>query len=74
MTRKLSVAKHLNDEEHHLLLSVCANHNSSMGRDERVKYHLSNIVKVTRNVEEKCLEVHYLDGNWWKYSVDGSWY
>ena len=74
MMKTLPAGKHLNDEEYNLLLSVYANHNRSMGRDERIKYSLSHVVKVVRNVKEKCLEVHYSDGNWWHYSVNGSWY
>ena len=74
MRKKLPVAKHLNDREYHLLMTVYANHNRSMGLEERKKYMLSHIVKVVRNVKEKCLEVHYESGDWWRYSVDGSWY
>lgn len=73
MNKKLPVAAHLNDKEYHLLMTVYANHNRSMGRDERIKYSLSHIVKVVRNVKEKCLEVYYENGEWWKYAIDGSW-
>lgn len=73
MKNKLSVAKHLNDAEYNLLMSVYANHNRSMGLKERVNYSLSHIVKVKRNLKEKCLEVYYQNGNWWKYHVNGTW-
>lgn len=73
MNKKLPVAAHLNDKEYHLLMTVYANHNRSMCRDERIKYSLSHIVKVARNVKEKCLEVYYENGEWWKYAIDGSW-
>ncbi|MEC1786054.1 hypothetical protein [Schinkia azotoformans] len=73
--KKFPVAKHLSDREYNLLLTVYANHNRSMGLEKRKDYTLSDIVKVKRNVKEKCLEVYYRDGNWWHYSaVDGSWY
>jgi len=74
MNKKLPVAAHLNDKEYSLLMNVYANHNRSMGLEERKKYTLSHIVKVARNVKEKCLEVHYENGDWWHYSVNGSWY
>jgi hypothetical protein len=72
--RKIPVAAHLNDNEYKLLLQVYANHNSSMGFKKRVNYSLSHIVKVERNIEEKCLNVHYDNGDWWHYDRDGKWY
>jgi len=74
MIKKLPVAAHLNDDEYKLLLTVYANHNSSMGLKERNNYTLSDIVKVERNTEEKCLNVHYKNGDWWHYSTNGTWY
>jgi hypothetical protein len=72
--KKIPTAKHLTDQEYQLLLQVYANHNRSMGLKERVKYSASEIVKVKRNIKEKCLEVYYSDGNWWHYSLNGTWY
>lgn len=71
--KKLPVAAHLSDAEYKLLLQVYANHNCSMGLKEREQHSLSYIVKVVRNTNEKCLEVHYQNGNWWKYYANGTW-
>lgn len=72
--KKLPVAEHLTDSEYKLLLQVYANHNRSMGMEKRKDYTLSDIVRVERNSEEKCLNVYYTNGDWWHYSSDGSWY
>lgn len=74
MNKKLHVAAHLSDGEYKLLMQVYANHNRSMGLERRKQHSLSDIVKVVRNIKEKCLEVHYQNGNWWHYSTDGTWY
>lgn len=72
--RKITIANHLNDVEYKLLLTVYANHNRSMGMEKRKNFTLSDIVKVERNIEEKCLNVHYKSGDWWHYSTNGTWY
>lgn len=72
--KKLPVAAHLSDGDYKYLLQVYANHNRSMGLDDRKQYTLSDIVKVVRNPKEKCLEVHYQNGNWWNYSANGLWW
>ena len=74
MKRKLEVAKHLTDAEYRLLLKVYAKHNSSMGLETRKNYMLADVVKVKRNMKEKCLEVHYRNGDWWHYTASGTWY
>jgi len=71
---KTPAASHLTDGEYGLLLKVYANHNRSMGIEQRKDYTLSDIVKVERNTTDKCLHVHYKNGDWWHYSVDGTWY
>lgn len=74
MTKKLPVAEHLNDDEYKILLETYAKHNASMGLSEREKYSFSHIVKVERNTEENCLNVHYDNGDWWHYTPNGKWY
>lgn len=71
---RLPAAEHLNDKEYRTLMRTYANHNSSMGLSERVKYSASDIVKVEVNKQENCLNVHYNNGDWWKYTHDGRWY
>lgn len=74
INKKIPVAAHLNDYEYKLLLKVYSKHNCSMDLKKREKYSLSNIVKVERNTEENCLNVHYKNGDWWHYCTDGTWY
>ncbi len=73
INNKLPVASHLNDSEYKLLLTVYANHNSSIGLKERAQYNLSEVTKVKRNTDEICLEVHYGNGEWFKYYPNGTW-
>lgn len=73
-TKVLPIAKNLSKDEYKLLLTVYANHNRSMGLEERAKYTLSDIIKVVSKPEEKCLHVYYKNGDWWHYSYDGTWY
>ncbi|MEC1768314.1 hypothetical protein [Schinkia azotoformans] len=72
--KKFPVAKHLTDREYQLLLTVYANHNRAMGIEKRKDYTLSDIVKVKRNLKEKCLEVYYRNGDWWHYTTKGEWW
>ena len=74
MNRIIPVAAHLNDFEYKVLMKVYTKHNCSMGLKERVKYSLSNIIKVERNLRKNCLEVHYDNGDWWHYCPNGTWY
>lgn len=74
MTKKLPVAEHLNDKEYKLFLDVYQKHNRSMGIEKRKNYTLSHVVKVERNTEENCLNVHYKNGDWWHYAPNGMWY
>lgn len=68
------VAKHLNKYELELLLKVYAEHNRSMGMEERKNYTFSDIVKVERDPVNKCLKVYYKNGEWFHYRTDGTWY
>lgn len=72
--RKIPVASHLSDGEYILLLTIYADHNSSMGMKERNKYTLTNIVKVESSPEEECIKVYYENGDWWHYNYNGTWY
>lgn len=72
--KKIPVAANLSDSEYQLLLQVYASHNRSMGLEERKQHTLSDIGKVVRNTKVQCLNVYYNNGNWWHYSVDGTWY
>lgn len=74
MKTKLPVAQHLTDSEYELLLTVYARHNSAMGLEKRKNYTLSNIVKVERNLDKKCLNVHYENGDSWNYLPNRTWF
>ena len=68
---KIKPASHLNDQEYQKLMQIYADHNRSMGLNERNNYAASNIVKVER--KEQCFEVHYDNGEWFKYYDNGTW-
>lgn len=69
---KIPVAKHLTDFEYSFFLEAHLSHTSSMGKDERAKYNLCEVKKVSRG--KNCLHVHYKNGNWWHYTPGGTWY
>ena len=72
--RRIPVAQHLNDKEYKLLLNVYQRHNRSIGLEERKNYTFSHIVKVERNLKENCFNVYYENGDWWRYTTNGTWY
>jgi len=72
-SERLPVASHLNDFEYKVLMQTYIKHTSVMGLRERSKYTLSRIVKVERNLEDNCLDVHYENGEWWKYYPNYTW-
>jgi len=73
MSNRIPVAAHLSDDDYRTLLTVYANHNSSMDFATRIKYSASHIVRVEKHAEEGCLTVHYTDGSQFKYNADGTW-
>lgn len=72
MPEKISVASHLTDDEYKYFLETYSAHNRCMGVSERVKYNLSEIVKVER--EKNHLRVYYSNGEWWIYTKQRTWY
>lgn len=70
---KLPIAKDLSDGEYKLLLTVYANHNCSMGLEDRKKYTLSDIVKVEKNSSGNGLDVYYSNGERFRYFANGTW-
>lgn len=73
MSKKIPVANHLSDNEYKLFLQVYAEHNRSIGLKERANYNLSEVVRVERNIKDKCLNVFFRNGEWFKYYVNGTW-
>lgn len=73
MPNKLLVAKHLGDQEHALFLKVYFAHYNSMGEEARKPYAVANIKRVKRNLDERCFEVYFKNGEWFKYYANGTW-
>jgi hypothetical protein len=61
-------------EQQQLFENVFVKHHNAMGDEMRKKYSRDNIEKITWNTEENCLHVHFVDGEWWHYDTDGTWY
>ena len=72
MNERLSVAKHLTDQEYNYFLETHAAHNRCIGLQERAKYSLNKVVKIKRG--KGCLHVHYSNGDWWHYTPQKTWY
>lgn len=71
--RKPAIAEHLTDDEYRNLTTTYAAHNSSIGLKYRADYNFGEIIKIKRNIPEKCFEVYYKNGEWFKYFLDGTW-
>lgn len=74
MSERPSVTKHLSNDEYGLFLLVYSKHLQAMGERTREKYSVDKIERIERNLEKQCLEVHFVNGDWWHYTVDGAWY
>ncbi|MGG4145669.1 hypothetical protein ABEW34_21465 [Paenibacillus algorifonticola] len=61
-------------EQQQLFESVFSKHHNAMSDEMRRKYSRNNITKIVWMKEEKCLHVHFSDGEWWHYDSDGTWY
>lgn len=70
----MRVLNHLNEFERNNLLKTHSRHLKSMGKQERQKHQLENIVKVERNHKERCFHVHYDNGQWFHYTLRHEWY
>lgn len=69
----LAVAIHLSGAELKLLTKVHKSHLGAMGTEEREQFSSRNISEVKRNISEKCLEVYFNNGEWFKYYTNGTW-
>lgn len=70
----MKTLEHLNDYERNNLLKTYSIHLRSMGEQERKNFQLHNITKVERNFEEKCFQVYFKNGEWFKYTLNHEWY
>lgn len=73
LMEKLPVFNKLTDKEYELFLKIYNNHISAMGAKERQKHTLSDIVKVDKDIKNRCFKVYFKNGNWWHYYLNGSW-
>ncbi|MDY7044069.1 hypothetical protein RVS70_07595 [Virgibacillus sp. M23] len=73
MSEKIPAAKHLQEHELKMLKNTHEAHNQAMGTEERKHYSLDNIKKVKRNFPERCFEVYFRNGEWFKYYINGTW-
>ncbi|WP_018392462.1 hypothetical protein [Bacillus sp. 37MA] len=64
----------LTEVQRKLFWLVQRKHLSSMSPGERDKYGTGNIQKVNWNTQDACVEVHFVDGKWWIYASNGTWY
>ena len=63
----------LAENEQKLFEKVYKQHVNAMGSEERKKYGKEEITKVEKDVPNKCLTVHFANGEWFRYYVDGTW-
>lgn len=48
-------------------------HLRAMGTETQKDYTLENVKKIKINNRERCLEVYYRNGEWFKYFANGTW-
>lgn len=63
------------DEMRKSFYSVFNAHMLAWGEERRMRdYGLHNLVKVTWEGLEECFHVHFKNGDWWHYTLNGEWY
>ncbi|MFC4387487.1 hypothetical protein ACFOZ1_06630 [Gracilibacillus marinus] len=48
-------------------------HINAVGTEERKNYQLNQVKKLKVNADERCIEVYYQNGEWFKYYANGTW-
>lgn len=48
-------------------------HLSAMGTEARKQYERDQVKRIKSNNKEKCLEVYFRNGEWFKYYPNGTW-
>jgi hypothetical protein len=69
----IPTAVHLTESELKMFMKTYKRHMNAMGTEERDQYAIRNIKKVKRNIPERCFEVHFKNGEWFKYFTNGTW-
>lgn len=65
--------KNISEEEQKIVKETNRLHCNSLGEKDREVYSFENIVKVKRNAAERCLDVHFANGEWYHYGR-GVWF
>ncbi|NIK12888.1 hypothetical protein [Alkalibacillus almallahensis] len=73
MLYRLPAAEDLSDGEYQFLLKAQRAHFIKLNSDKHSDFDVNNIVEVIRNMDEYCVDVRYLNGEWFHYYPDGSW-
>ncbi len=61
----------MTDKQKAIFEAVQQKHLASMGETERSKYVLE---RAERDEEEQVFKVYYTNGDWWHYTLEGTWY
>lgn len=69
---RLPIAERLSDEEYQTLITVYANHNSSLPFEERDRFSMSNVASVV-SIGDGSVDVMYGTGERYRYFADGTW-
>ena len=69
---RLPIAERLSDEEYQTLITVYANHNSSLPFEERDRFSMSNVASVV-SIGDGSVDVIYETGERYRYFTDGTW-
>lgn len=64
----------LTDYEMQLFIKLHSSHLSRMGREEREKYAIGNIVSVYRDFKSSSFIVKYKNKDWYHYCLNGDIY
>ncbi|WP_186673805.1 hypothetical protein [Sporosarcina sp. BP05] len=63
----------LAENEQKLFKKVYKQHVNAMGLEEEKKYGKGENTKVEKVIPNKYLNIHFANGEWFKYCVDGTW-
>lgn len=69
---RLPLAQRLSDEEYQTLITVYANHNSSLPFEERDRFSMSHMASVV-SIGDGSVDVMYETGERYPYFTDGTW-
>lgn len=66
----------LTPEQYNLFIRTHTKHLAAFweGSTEREKRTLEHVKNVKWDRKEGCLKVYFEDGEWWHYTLNGTWY